>query len=67
MVENMQRVQRDAGLTRADLLILTENAYAAAWICDAKRQAYLAKLTAFATQSERSETRWQAGCPTSCL
>ena len=44
MIENMQRAQRDAGLTRADLLTLTENAFAAAWISDARRQAYLAKL-----------------------
>ena len=53
MIENMQRAQRDAGLTRAELLTLTENAFAAAWISDAKRQTYLAMLNAFAAKWEQ--------------
>lgn len=50
LIENFELAQREAGLSKSDLLKLSENAFAAAWIPEGKRQVFLAELTAFATK-----------------
>jgi adenine deaminase len=46
--ENFAMAQRDAALSRQELLTLTRNAFEAAWIDDRQRQSYLALLDSFA-------------------
>jgi adenosine deaminase len=46
--ENIALAQRDAGLSKAELITLAYNAFAAAWIDEPQRRSYLARLEAFA-------------------
>jgi adenosine deaminase len=48
MNENLLRVQQDAGLGKAELVQLAENAFESAWLPRAARDRYLAELTAYA-------------------
>ena len=48
MNENLARAQADAGLEKKDLVQLTRNAFEAAWLPQAAKDAYLASLDAFA-------------------
>ena len=50
ITENMIIAQRAVGLTKAELLAISRNAFDAAWIDDATRAAYNARLDAFAAQ-----------------
>jgi adenosine deaminase len=46
--ESMVKAQADSRLTRAELVALSRNAFQAAWIGEAERARYLARLDAFA-------------------
>lgn len=46
--ESFELAQREAGLGAADLITLTRNAFEAAWIDPATRDAYLARVDAYA-------------------
>lgn len=46
--ENIALAQRDAGLSKAELITCARNAFAAAWIDEQQRRSYLGRLDAFA-------------------
>lgn len=48
VAENLQAAQREAGLTREQLVQLARNAFTVAWLEDAERTGYLAALEAYA-------------------
>ena len=49
MTENFVVAQRDAGLTKAELVQISRNAFEAAWLSDAERASYLERLDAYAS------------------
>lgn len=48
--ENFDIAQREAGLSAAEMIQLSRNAFNAAWISEDERAAYLGKLDAFASE-----------------
>ena len=48
MNENLLRVQKEVGLSRAELAKLAENAFSSAWLPPARAEAYLAELRSYA-------------------
>jgi adenosine deaminase len=48
--EVMVRAQQRSALTKSELVGMSRNAFNAAWLPDADKAAYLAKLDAFARQ-----------------
>jgi adenosine deaminase len=47
ITENLLAVQREAGLTQAEIVQLAHNAFAASWLPSRRKDAYLAELEAF--------------------
>lgn len=50
MTENFVVAQRDAGLTKGDLVQISRNAFEAAWLSDGERAKHIAKLEAYAAR-----------------
>lgn len=48
MTENLVTAQHDAGLSRAELIQITRNAFDGAWLTDNERAPYLALLEDYA-------------------